>query len=129
MEVGQSPSCVAVVDDDPSLREAIDSLLRSVGFSVESFCSAEEFLASSARQHALCVVLDVGLPGMDGLQLQAALNRGCRPLPVVFVSAVQDRGGHLLARASRGGALAFLRKPVVAEDLLSAVRAACTPPR
>jgi FixJ family two-component response regulator len=120
-------SYVAVVDDDDSLRAAIDSLLRSVGFYVEGFGSAEAFLASPFQERVACVVLDVGLPGMTGLQLQAHLNRGCRPLPVVFVSAAHDGEGRLHAQASRGGALAFLHKPFADEELLSAVRSACTP--
>lgn len=129
MDDGDIPSYVAIVDDDSALRTAIDSLLRSVGFCVEAFGSAEAFLASPFQQQAACVVLDIGLPGMNGLQLQAHLNSRGRPMPVVFVSAVSDREGRLHAQASRGGALAFLGKPFAEEELLSAVRSACTPIR
>ncbi len=125
MDYRGSAACIAIVDDDRALRSALDSLLRSVGFRVVGFGSAEAFLASPFPQQAACAVLDIGLPGMDGLQLQARLNLECRYLPVVFLSAVDDRGGRLHAQASQGGALAFLGKPFAEEELLGAVRSAC----
>ena len=115
---------IAIVDDEEALREATESLLRSAGFKAKSFGSAEAFLRSKSRATAGCLVLDVGLPGMTGLELQLQMiNDGCG-IPVVFMTAQHDDEGKMRERALRAGALAFLQKPFGEEDLLSAVRSA-----
>jgi FixJ family two-component response regulator len=117
-------SLIAVVEDDSALREATESLLRSAGFRATSFASAEAFLRSSSRATTGCIVLDVGLPGMSGLDLQLHLIRDGWGIPVVFMTAQYDNEGQMRERALRAGALAFLQKPFGDEDLLRAVRSA-----
>jgi FixJ family two-component response regulator len=112
------------VDDEASLREATENLLKSVGYRSRSFPSAEAFLRSEARDEAGCLVLDVRLPGMSGLELQRHLAEAGDRTPIVFITAQEDGDGQMQARASRSGALAFLRKPFSGEDLLDAVRSA-----
>lgn len=115
---------IAVVDDEAALREATDGLLRSAGFRAEGFASAEDFLRSECRDRAGCLILDVRLPGMSGLELQQHLARtGCY-IPIVFITAQEDSGGRMKAQALRAGAVAFLHKPFGDEDLLHAVRSA-----
>jgi FixJ family two-component response regulator len=115
-------SLIAIVDDEEALREATESLLRSAGFRAESFGSAEAFLRSGCRATAGCLLLDVGLPGMSGLELQLQLIRDGCGIPIVFMTAQYDNEGRMRERALRAGALAFLQKPFGDEDLLSAVR-------
>jgi len=115
---------VAIVDDEEALRQATESLLRSAGFKAKSFGSAEAFLRSKSRATAGCLVLDVGLPGMNGLELQLELIRDGCAIPVVFMTAQHDDQGTMRERALRAGALAFLQKPFGGEDLLRTVRSA-----
>ena len=115
---------IAVVDDEAALREALESLLRSAGFKALTFASAEEFLASERGKGAACLILDVRLPGMSGLELQLHLAKSSSQIPIVFITAQEDADGRLLAQALRGGALACLRKPFDDEDLLRAVQSA-----
>ena len=115
---------VAIVDDEAALREATDSLLRSAGFRAESFASAEDFLRSKRRDSASCLILDVRLPGMSGLELQRHLAGNGFQIPIVFITAHEDSDGKIQAQALRAGALAFLRKPFDDEELLSGVRSA-----
>ena len=115
---------IAIVDDEEALREATESLLRSAGFKAKSFGSAEAFLRSKSRATAGCLVLDVGLPGMNGLELQLELIRNGCAIPVVFMTAQPDDQGTMRERALRAGALAFLQKPFGDEDLLRTVRGA-----
>jgi FixJ family two-component response regulator len=118
-----SVSPVAVVEDDDAVREATESLLRSAGFDVEEFATAEAFLRSGCLQRAACLVLDVRLPGMSGLELQRYLAAIDFRIPIVFVTAQPDGEGRLRSRALRAGALAFLTKPFGARELLAAVDA------
>lgn len=114
-------SLVAIVDDEAALREATESLLKSAGFRAESFASAEDFLRFKCRDGAGCLILDVQLPGMSGLELQRHLAAiGCH-IPTVLMTAHEDRDGQMRAQALRAGAVAFLRKPFGGEDLLTAV--------
>ena len=115
---------VAVVDDQSALREATENLLKSAGLKAVSFASAEDFLQARALEGAGCLILDVRLPGMSGLELQEHLAADGIHLPVVFITAQEDSDGRMRARALRSGALAFLRKPFGDEDLLNAVRSA-----
>jgi FixJ family two-component response regulator len=118
---------VVIVDDEPALREAAESLFRSCGFDTESFASAEEFLCSGRGKRAACVVLDVRLPGMTGLQMQRELLAEDLLIPIVFMTAQFDADGRLQAQAMKAGARAFLRKPLGSHDLLTAVRACVEP--
>ena len=115
---------VAIVDDDLAVREATESLLRSAGFKAEKFASAEEFLQFSGQDRACCLILDVGLPGMSGLELQRVLAHNGFRIPIVFITACNNSDDRIQAQALRAGALAFLRKPFDDEDLLNAVRSA-----
>ena len=111
---------VCVVDDDASVRESVRSLLRSAGLTVETFGSAREFLASSRRDASSCLVLDVELPGLSGLDLQRELaNAGVR-IPIIFLTGHGDIP--MSVRAMKAGALEFLTKPVAGDELLAAIQ-------
>ena len=113
---------VAVVDDDRSIQDALKDLLASVGLLSESFGSAEEFLASRQRKQTGCLVLDIRMPGMSGLELQDQLKVEGPPIPIIFITAHADT--QTKTRAMKGGALEFLSKPFDDEVLLERVRAA-----
>jgi len=112
---------VYLVDDDPAVRRALSRVLREEGFAVEAFESAEAFLAFGDRPGG-CIVLDVTLPGLDGLELQRKLAEAGESSPVVFVTGYGDIP--MSVRAIKAGAMDFLTKPVQAQALLSAVRSA-----
>ena len=119
---------ISIVDDDASIREALKSLMRSAGFNVEAYASAEEFLASKYLNDTACLILDVHLPGMSGFELQNHLNVELpsmvarRRIPIVFITAHAD--DTLRQRALKGGAVEFLAKPVRREPLFRAIQAA-----
>ena len=113
---------VVVVDDDPAVRKALSRLLRADGWQVETFGSAEEFLARADAQSAACLVLDVNLPDLDGLGLQRSLAESGRSRPIVFLSGHGDIPKSV--QAIKAGAADFLSKPVKADLLLPAIRAA-----
>ena len=115
---------IAIVDDQAALREATENLLKSAGLKAVSFASAEDFLQATALDGAGCLILDVRLPGMSGLELQQRLAADGIHVPIVFITAQEDGDGRMRAQALRSGALAFLRKPFSDEDLLNAVRSA-----
>ncbi|HET7728461.1 MAG TPA: response regulator transcription factor [Usitatibacter sp.] len=115
-------SLVYVVDDDPSVREALSGLLRSVGLSVSMFASAAEFLAFKRPDLVSCLVLDVRLPGLGGLELQERLGGPDSPLPIIFITGHGDIP--MSVRAMKGGAVEFLVKPFRDEDLVEAIRTA-----
>ncbi len=110
---------VAVVDDDPRMRHSIGNLLESAGYSAAMFMSAEEFLQAGPPAETKCLVLDVWMQGMDGLQLQHLLKTVCPLLRVIFVTAHYDEG--IRQRAVKQGAAHFLRKPFDASELLRTV--------
>ena len=116
------PSLVSVVDDSESVRESLPDLLRHVGFDVQAFASAEEFLTSDTVDKTHCLVLDVGLPGMSGPDLQQELIRQGRTVPIVFITAQGDAS--LRPRLIANGAAACLFKPFTDTVLLDAVNAA-----
>lgn len=120
------PLLVAIVDDEEALREATESLLRSAGYAVQSFESAEAFLRSACRQRAGCLILDVRLPGMSGLELQRYVACSGSPIPTVLMTAHEDRSGQMQAQALRAGALAFLSKPFGEDEMFAAVEMAFT---
>jgi FixJ family two-component response regulator len=113
---------VSVVDDNESVRESLPDLLQQSGFEVRAFASAEEFLESGAAGETSCLILDVGLPGMSGPDLQQELVRRGQHIPTIFITAQGDRslGPRLLAR----GAAACLFKPFSDTTLLDALTAA-----
>src|SRR5215204_5226329 len=111
---------VSIVDDDESVREAIKSLLRSIGFGADAFASAEEFLNSDYQHNAECLILDVRMPGMNGLQLQEQLAAAEYDVPIIFITAhVSDTEAR--TRALTFGAVDFLIKPFSEEALLNDV--------
>jgi len=112
-ESAESP-LIAVIDDDASFNTAIGRLLRLWGFRTQSFASAEEFLRQPTSAH--CLVLDLHLGGMSGLELQARLIEQGKPVPIVFVTATEDSGIRL--RALQAGAAAYLEKPFDQHRLL-----------
>lgn len=113
---------VLVVDDDESVREAIEGLLRSVGYRVETYGSPQELLDRTDSDAPACLVLDVNLPGLSGLELQQRLGDRSRTLPIVFVTGHGDVPTSV--RAMKAGAVEFLIKPFRDEDLLDGVRLA-----
>ncbi len=113
---------VCVVDDDPSLRLGLARLLGTAGYAVETFDSADAFLAKPRPSGSRCLVLDVNLPGLDGLGLQEQMGAGGDCLPIIFISGDSDIP--ISVRAMKAGAVDFLTKPFDAEALLSAVMAA-----
>ncbi len=114
--------CVFVVDDDRSTRESLRNLLRSAGLNVQTFASAHEFLTSQRPEALSCLVLDVQLPGLSGLDLQQELAKGHAPIPIIFITGHGDIP--MTVRAMKAGAIEFLTKPFRDEDLLKAVEQA-----
>ena len=117
-----SPRLVAVVEDDPSMRRGVSRLLNAHGFQTVLFASAEAFLDRDHSYRPMCVVLDVHLGGMGGIELWSRLRAMSDHLPVVFLTADEDR--ELERRAVEGGCVAFLRKPVAGDSLVNAVKKA-----
>jgi len=115
----QTNSIVSVVDDDASLRAALKGLLRSVGLRVELFGSAEEFRASGRVADTGCLVLDVRMPGISGLELQAQLVASGAAVPIIFISAHGEEDTR--RQALEAGAIDFLQKPFSDEALLNAI--------
>jgi len=113
---------VAVIEDDESYRLAVLRLLKSAGFSVRSFASAEDFLSSGQQQETGCLIADIRMPGMSGLDLQAKLTSDHCLIPTIFMTAHGDEKMRL--QAMRAGAVKFLTKPLDGEDLIEAVRVA-----
>jgi len=113
---------IAVIDDEESYRGAVERLLKSAGFSAQSFDSAEAFLNSGQQHETRCLIADIRMPGMSGLELQSKLNSDHCPIPTIFITAHGDEKMRL--QAMRGGAVKFLTKPFDGETLLEAVRVA-----
>jgi FixJ family two-component response regulator len=110
---------VSVVDDDESVRESLPDLLREFGFRVETFASAEEFLASESLAQTRCLLLDIAMPGMSGPALQVELARQRRSIPIVFITANADES--LRPQLLESGAVDCLFKPFTESALLAAV--------
>lgn len=113
---------VAVIDDDEAFRAALQRLLKSAGLPVRSFASAEDFLKSGERHETACLIADIRMPEMSGLDLQAKLNAEHCPIPIIFITAHGDEKMRL--QAMRGGAVKFLAKPFDGGILLESVRVA-----
>ena len=113
---------VALVDDDDLVRTAIQGLLKSVGLPARAYASGEEFLDSGQQHEAACLIADIRMPGMSGLDLQARLNAERCRIPTIFITAHGDEAMRL--QAMRAGAVEFLPKPFDDELLIESVRAA-----
>jgi FixJ family two-component response regulator len=109
---------VAIVDDDQSFREALDSLLRLIGFRTAIFASARDFLDSPQFPDVSCVILDISMPGMDGLELQQHLV-ATHPIPIIFITDLRD--AKTREQAVRAGAISFLNKPFSEETLIDSL--------
>ena len=120
-KVSEQP-LVCVVDDEALIRDSTVRLIRSFGFRVEAFASAEEFGNSGYLEETACLILDVRMPGMDGLELQHRLSETGKRIPIVFITAHPDKEQE--RRAIEAGAIGFLYKPFSQESLLQAVRSA-----
>jgi FixJ family two-component response regulator len=115
-------SLVAIVDDDDLIRSALQGLLKAVGLSSRAFASAEEFLNSGQQHHTACLIADIRMPGISGLELQTKLNAEHCRIPTIFITAHGD--ARMRMQALRAGAVEFLAKPFDDEVLLETVRAA-----
>jgi FixJ family two-component response regulator len=113
---------VSVVDDDESVRESLPDLLREFGFEPRAFSSAAEFLSSNYVNRTECLILDIAMPNMSGLELQRELQLRGQKIPIIFITAQTD--GTVRARAIEQGAVSVLLKPFNETDLLAAVKAA-----
>jgi FixJ family two-component response regulator len=121
-DIQQQTGIIAIVDDDQPLREALASVMKAAGFSTNTFASAEEYLDSSKRQDTTCLILDVRLPGMSGVELQRRLLDANSEVPIIFVTAHGDAS--LRDLVMKAGAASFLNKPVRSDTLLKEIRAA-----
>jgi FixJ family two-component response regulator len=121
-KAGSARHIVAAVDDDDRVRESIESLVASAGHTPLVFASAEEFLQSGAPELAICLITDVRMPGIDGLELQRRVRLQYPTLPVIFITAHYD--DEIRRRALSQGAAGFLHKPFDAADLLGAIELA-----
>jgi FixJ family two-component response regulator len=122
MAIEGKTKLVAIVDDDDSMRIALHGLMRAVGLPAQAFASAEKFLESGQQHQAACLIADIRMPGISGLELQAKLNAERCKIPTIFITAHGDSGMRM--QALRAGAVEFLAKPFDDEVLLDSVRAA-----
>jgi FixJ family two-component response regulator len=113
---------IAIVDDDRSVREAAKTLIRSLGYATATFASAEEFLESGRVHDTACLITDVQMPGMSGVDLQDHLAASGHPTPVIFVTAYPEES--VRARALNAGAFGFLGKPFTEESLIECLNRA-----
>ena len=122
MDTEEKHRLIAIVDDDDLMRSALQGLLKSVGLPVRAFASAEEFLQSGQQRQTACLIADIRMPGMSGLELQAKLNAERCRIPTIFITAHGDV--KMRMQALRAGAVEFLSKPFDDEVLLENVRVA-----
>jgi FixJ family two-component response regulator len=122
MDTKEKNELIAIVDDDDLMRNALQGLLKSVGLPAKAFSSAEEFLQSGQQRQTACLIADIRMPGMSGLELQAILNAEHCRIPTIFITAHGD--SKMRMQALRAGAVEFLAKPFDDEVLLENVRAA-----
>ena len=121
MSIGNAPT-VFIIDDDSGVRESIQDLVESVGLRAESFATAQQFLSSERQDVPSCLVLDVRLPGISGLDLQHELKRAGARIPIIFISGHADIP--MSVRAMKSGAVEFLTKPFRDQDLLDVIQRA-----
>ena len=122
MDIPVKTKLVAIVDDDDSMRSALQGLLKAVGLPAQAFASGEEFLKCGQRNQVACLIADIRMPGMSGLDLQAQLNADRCRIPIIFITAHGDE--KMRMQALRAGAVEFMAKPFNDEALLESVRAA-----
>jgi FixJ family two-component response regulator len=122
--VPKAKPLISIVDDDESMREAIKGLMRSLGDRVEAVASAQEFLSSRHGRRASCVIADMQMPGMTGLELHQSLLASGQPIPTILITAYPDNG--VRQRALAAGVIGYLSKPFEQDDLLACIRAALT---
>jgi FixJ family two-component response regulator len=122
MDVQPKAKLVVIVDDDDSMRSALQGLLKAVGLQAQAFASGEDFLKSGQHRQTACLIADIRMPGMSGLQLQAKLNAERCRIPTIFITAHGDE--KMRMQALRAGAVEFLAKPFDDEVLLESVREA-----
>jgi FixJ family two-component response regulator len=113
-------TAIAIVDDDHSVREALTSLVRSLGYGAIAFASAEDLLKSKRRRRVSCVIADVQMPGMTGLELHNRLVASGEPIPTILITAFPDQA--VRQRALQAGVIAYLAKPFSEDDLLACIR-------
>ena len=113
---------ISIVDDDDAVRNSLDDLIRSIGFRTQGFPSADAFLSSNQPRDTACLILDVRMPGMNGLDLQRQIVAANWRIPIIFITSHADDDAR--ARALQAGAVAFLYKPFREEELLNAIDAA-----
>jgi FixJ family two-component response regulator len=118
----EKPKVVAIVDDDESIRGALHALMKAAGFAARAFASAEEYLNSGEQKRTACLIADIRMPGMSGLELQSKLNLDLHRIPIIFITAHGDE--KMRMQALRAGAVEFLTKPFDDEALVDSVRAA-----
>ena len=116
------PAIIAIVDDDESVCIGMTSLLRSLGYEVRSFGSAEAFLGAETRGETACLISDIQMPGLSGLELQRALAGEGSKMPIIFITAFPD--GHVRQAAMQAGAICFLNKPFDGEALIRCLESA-----
>ena len=122
MATEKKPKFVVIVDDDDLVRGALHGLMKEAGFSALAFASAEQFLNSGQQEHTACLIADIRMPGMSGLELQSRLNENHYRIPIIFITAQGDE--KMRMQALRAGAVEFLTKPLDDKLLLDSVRAA-----
>jgi FixJ family two-component response regulator len=115
----QTPPTISIVDDDESMRCAVKSLVTSLGFDAYAFASAEEFLQSSRLDDTSCLITDLQMPGLNGVELQKSLLAQDRRIPIIFMTAFPEE--RMRTRAIEAGALGFLTKPFESETLINLI--------
>jgi FixJ family two-component response regulator len=120
----QAPPEISIIDDDASVRTAVSRLVRSLGYVANAFASAEEFLSSEQINTTTCLIADVQMPLMSGIELQDILRRQARQLLIIFITAFPEP--NVRARAMNGGGIGFLAKPIDGESLIKHIQAAVT---
>jgi FixJ family two-component response regulator len=122
MPTQETPTLIAIVDDDESVRSALEGVMQEAGFVTFACASAKEFLDSPRKRQTACLITDIRMPGVSGLELQSRLNATRQRIPIIFITAHGDEDMRL--QALRAGAVEFLAKPFDDVQLLDSVRAA-----
>jgi FixJ family two-component response regulator len=122
--VPKAKPLISIIDDDESVREAIKGLVKSMGYTVETVASAQEFLSSRRVRRTSCLITDMQMPGMTGLELYQHLSTSGKPIPTILITAYPDNG--VRERALSAGVVGYLSKPFEEDDLLACIRSALT---
>jgi FixJ family two-component response regulator len=122
--VPKAKPLISIIDDDASMREAIKGLMKSLGYRAEAVASAQEFLNSRHIDRTSCLIADVQMPGMTGLDLCQRLSASGKPIPTILITAYPDDG--VRERARSAGVIGYLSKPFEEDDLLACIRSALT---